>query len=216
MNMNIKSKFLQVAFIATFFSLALSQEIAAQYFGRAGVKGGLNASNLYIDNVNDQNARLGLNVGVFGQILSTDAFALQLELLYSTKGSKAQYGGIVNQEIKYNLNYLDLPVLAVFKIGEIVELHAGGYAGYLLNANISYSGLITGVDQINKDNLKSFDYGLSGGVGFNFGNAQVGARYNYGLAELANSNSAKALLGSAKNSVAQVYVAFNLSSRSDF
>jgi hypothetical protein len=156
---------------------------------------------------------LGLNIGVFGQILSSDAFALQLELLYSTKGSKAQYGGTVNQEIKYNLNYLDLPVLAVFKIGEVIEIHAGGYASYLLNADVSYSGLVNGVDKINSENLKSFDYGLSGGLGVNFGSVQVGARYNYGLVEIANSNSAKSILGSAKNSCAQVFVAFNLVSR---
>jgi hypothetical protein len=208
--MNMKNKILSVAIIATLFTLAVNQQGKAQSFGRAGIKGGLNASNLYIDNVDDQNARLGFNVGVFGQILSSEAFALQLELLYSTKGSKAQYGGIVNQEIKYNLNYLDLPVLAVFKIGEVIEIHAGGYASYLLNADVSYSGLVNGVDKINSDNLKSFDYGLSGGLGVNFGSVQVGARYNYGLVEIANSNSAKSILGSAKNSCAQVFVAFNL------
>jgi Outer membrane protein beta-barrel domain len=211
--MNIKSKFFHGVIIATLFSLAINQQLSAQSFGRAGIKGGLNASNLYIDNVNDQNARLGFNVGVFGQILSSDAFALQLELLYSTKGSKAQYGGTVNQEIKYNLNYLDLPVLAVFKIGEIVEIHAGGYASYLLNADISYSGIVNGTDKINSDNLKSFDYGLSGGLGVNFGSVQVGARYNYGLVEIADSNLAKTILGSAKNSCAQVFVAFNLASK---
>jgi hypothetical protein len=211
--MNIKNKFFYVAVIATLFSLAVNQQVVAQSFGRAGIKGGLNASNLYIDNVNDQNARLGFNVGLYGQILSSDAFALQLELLYSTKGSKAQYGGTVNQEIKYNLNYLDLPVLAVFKIGEVVEIHAGGYASYLLNADVTYSGLVNGVDKINSDNLKSFDYGLSGGLGINFGSVQVGARYNYGLVEIANSNSAKSILGTAKNSCAQVFVAFNLVSK---
>ena len=209
--MNFKNNYSYIAFIVALSGLAMNQQVEAQSFGRAGIKGGLNASNLYIDNVNDQNARLGLNIGVFGQILSSDAFALQLELLYSTKGSKAQYGsGFFNQEVKYNLNYLDLPVLAVIKIGEIFEIHAGGYASYLLNADISYSGLVNGVDKINSDNLKSFDYGLSGGLGVNFGSVQVGARYNYGLVEIANSNSAKSILGSAKNSCAQVFIAFNL------
>jgi hypothetical protein len=206
--MNDWKKYVWVAAIAATMSVGAAQ---AQ-FTRAGIKGGLNVSNLYIDNVTDQNARLGLNIGLFGQVLSNSAMALQLELLYSTKGSKAQYGGTVNQEIKYNLNYLELPVLAVFKIGEVVEIHAGGYAAYLLNADVSYSGVINGVDKINSDNLKSFDYGLSAGLGVNFGSVQVGARYNYGLAEIADSNMAKAILGSAKNSCAQVYVALNISS----
>ena len=163
--------------MATLFSLALHQQASAQ-MGRSGIKGGLNLSNLYIDNVNDQNARIGFNLGVYGQVFSNETFAIQPELLYSTKGSTAQYNaGSLYQEITYNLNYLDLPVLAVFKVGESVELHAGGYASNLLNANISYKGdLANGSDPVDKDQLKSFDYGLSGGIGVNFSSVQVGAR----------------------------------------
>lgn len=179
--------------------------------GRAGIKGGLNASNLYIDNVTDENARVGFNVGLFGQPISSEALALQIELLYSTKGSMAQYSGLIKQEIKYNLNYLDLPVLAVIKLGDAGEIHLGGYASYLLNANVSYKGdLVNGVDKIDKDNLKSYDYGLVAGLGINFGNVQVGARYNYGLVKIAESNAARAVLGDAKNSFVQFYASFNL------
>lgn len=210
--MNTKNKTLPIILIITLFSLALIHPIQAQT-NRAGIKGGLNASNLYINNVTDENARLGVNVGVFGQILSSEVFALQTELLFSTKGSRDQYTGLFNQEIKYNLNYIDLPVLAVFKIGEAVEIHAGGYASYLLSANISYKGaLANGVDEIDKDNLKSYDYGLVAGLGVTFGSTQFGARYNYGLVQLADSNSAKSLIGDAKNSCAQLYVAFNVRS----
>ena len=182
---------------------------------RAGVKGGLNVSNLYIDDVSDENARFGFNLGVYGQILSSDAFAIQPELLFSTKGSKIEYGGsLFDQTVKYNLSYLDLPVLAVFKLGESAEIHVGPYVGYLLGANISHDGdLGSGVDDIDKDNLKSFDYGLAGGFGLNFGNLQVGARYNYGLAELADSDAADLLIGDAKNSVAQIYLALNFNNQ---
>lgn len=177
---------------------------------RAGIKGGLNASNLYVDDVNDENARLGFNVGVFGELLSTEAFGIQAELLYTTKGSKNVYDDPIDQEIKYNLNYLELPLFAVFKIGA-VDLHVGGYGSYLLGANIKYDGdLATGTDEIDKDNLKSWDYGLLGGVGINFGAVQIGARYNYGLLKIADSKGAKSLLGDSKNSCAQLFVAFNL------
>jgi len=178
---------------------------------RAGIKGGLNVSNLYIDNIHDENARYGFNVGLYGQVLSSDKFAIQPELLFSTKGTKAFYGGIVEQTVKYNLNYLDLPVLAVFKLGESAEIHVGPYASYLLNANVSYSGdVANGDDEIDKDHLKSFDYGLVGGFGLNFGQVQVGARYNYGLVKIADSDAAELFLGDSKNSVAQLYVSLNL------
>jgi len=208
----LKNKKLYTILGAFLFVMALNQHASAQNKGTAGIKGGLNVSNLYIDDVNDENARLGFNVGFYGQILSTESFAIQPELLFSTKGSKAQYdNGFIDQTVQYNLNYIDLPVLAVFKIGETLELHAGGYASYLLNANISYEGdLATGTDEVDKDNLKSYDYGLAGGLGFNFGNVQVGARYNYGLVKLADSDAAEALIGDSKNSYGQLYVAFNL------
>jgi hypothetical protein len=175
------------------------------------VKGGLNVSNLYLDNVSDEHARFGFNVGLYGQLFSSEVFALQPELLFSTKGSRDEFDGIADETVKFNLNYLDLPVLAVIKLGESAEIHAGAYASYLLNANISYEGdLGNGGEDIDRDNFKSYDYGLVGGFGLNFGNLQVGARYNYGLVKLADSDAAEIVLGDAKNSVAQVYMAINL------
>jgi hypothetical protein len=178
---------------------------------RVGIKGGLNVSNLYIDNVNDENARFGFNGGLYGQILSTEAFAIQPELLFSTKGSQADYGGIINSTVRFNLNYLDLPVLAVIKLGPSAEIHAGAYASYLLSANINYEGNIgSGTERLDRDQFKTFDYGLVGGLGLNFGAVQIGARYNYGLVKLADSNNARNMLGDSKNSVAQLYIALNM------
>lgn len=204
-------KILTVSIVVSFTS-CISSELFAQM--RAGVKGGLNVSNLYVDDIDDENARFGFNLGLYGQILSSDVFAIQPELLFSTKGSKIEYGGsFFDQTVKYNLNYLDLPVLAVFKLGDAAEIHVGPYVSYLLGANISHDGdLGSGVDEIDRDHLKSFDYGLSGGFGLNFGSFQAGARYNYGLAKLADSDAADLLIGDSKNSVAQIYLALNLNS----
>jgi hypothetical protein len=176
-----------------------------------GVKGGLNVSNLYVDDVNDENSRIGFNAGFYGQILSNEFFAIQPELLYTTKGSENEYDGFVDQNVKFNLNYLEVPVLAVFKLGKVAELHAGGYGGYLLGANVKYSGdVFNGGEDLDRDNFNTFDYGLVGGLGLNFGDVQIGTRYNYGLAKLAKTDNAKDILGDSKNSVANVYIAFNL------
>ena len=178
---------------------------------RVGIKGGLNLSNLYVDDVNDENARIGFNIGLYGQIMSSETFALQPELLFSTKGSENEYDGIIDQTIKFNLNYLDLPILAVFKLGESAEIHAGAYASYLLGANVSYDGdLGSGNEDLDRDNFKSYDFGLVGGFGLNFGALQAGLRYNYGLVEIADSDAAEFVVGDAKNSCAQVYLALNL------
>lgn len=210
--MKMLSKLFLISLVSS--SSLLVSQIASAQTGRAGIKGGLNVTNLYVDDVTDENARYGINVGFYGQIFASEVFAIQPELLYSTKGSKEVYSGVIDQEVKFNLNYLDLPVLAVIKLGESAEIHAGGYVSYLLGANISYEGDVSnGVDELDKDNFKSVDYGLVGGFALNFGAAQIGARYNYGLAKIADSNNARNMLGDAKNSCAQLYIAFNLNEK---
>lgn len=206
MNMKMKNNLLVAAILTTIaFTPTFAQD------RKAGIKGGLNVSNLYLDDVDDENARIGFHVGVFGEIFSTETFAVQAELLYSTKGTKAVGNGILYDEADFNLNYLDVPVFAVFKLGESVDLHLGAYGAYLLGANISTKGNFgNSNDELDKDNFKAFDYGLMGGIGFNFGAIQVGARYNYGLGKIADGDTAKTILNDSKNSFGQVYVAFNL------
>ena len=178
----------------------------------AGIKGGANISNLYVDNVNDENARIGFHVGVYGQLLSSRVFAIQPEINYSTKGTRIESSFLgIDQTTKFNLNYIDVPVLAVFKLGDSFEIHAGPYWSYLVGANISSDGDL-GEDfrDVDRNNFENWDFGVAGGIGFNFSGGQLGLRYNYGLREIAKSDGARALLGDSKNSVGQVYVALNL------
>jgi hypothetical protein len=191
---------------------------------RVGFKGGLNMSNLYVNEVDDENARFGWHAGIFTQLFSTEAFAIQPELNYSTKGTGVTYawanssGVMVDHDQKFNLSYLDIPVLAVFKLGRAAEIHAGPYWSYLLSAEIKNNKGIANNEftTIDRDNFDNWDYGLVGGIGFNMGKAaQLGVRYNYGLNKIAESPGARALLGGAKNQVAQLYLSFNLNHDDD-
>jgi len=179
--------------------------------GTAGIKGGLNISNLYSEDIDDKNARLGFHAGFYGQILSSETFAIQPEILFSTRGNEIVNDGFIDQKTRFNLSYIDVPVLAVFKLGKAFEIHAGAYGGYLVAASIKTEGdLGDEFDELDRDNFKAFDYGLVGGVAFNFGAAQIGARYNLGLQEIAESDGAEAALGSSKNSNGQIYLALRL------
>lgn len=179
---------------------------------RVGIKGGLNASNLITDDVTDKHGRFGFHAGIYGQLFSTEAFAIQPEVNFSTKGNEVKNNfGIIDHETKFNLSYIDVPVLAVFKLGQAAEIHAGAYWAYLVGANIDTDGdLGDGFVSLDRDNFDNWDYGLVGGIGFNLGQVQIGARYNYGLNEIAESAGAKRMLGSAKNSVGQIYLALNM------
>lgn len=179
---------------------------------QSGIKGGLNLTNLYIDDVTDENARVGFHAGVFGKWTIGNVFGIQPEVLYSTKGTKAEYDiAILEGENKFNLHYIDVPVLAVFTLGEKFEIHAGPYFSYLLGANVSTDGdLGEGVDELDRDHFSNADIGLSGGVAFGSEQTKVGVRYNYGLKEIADSDAARTFLGDAKNSVLQLFVSFGL------
>jgi hypothetical protein len=201
--------------------LAVSQAQAQSSSPRVGFKGGLNLSNLYVGDADDENARIGWHAGFYGQLLSTEAFAIQPEVNFSTKGTGISYGRIDNNSVtvkydtKFILNYIDIPILAVFKLGEVAEIHAGPYWSYLVSAQIKNKDGDPNneFNTIDRKNFDNWDYGLVGGIGFNLGKgAQLGARYNYGLNNIAESRAAKALLGSSKNQVAQLYLAFNLNS----
>jgi hypothetical protein len=191
----------------------------AQETPRVGIKGGLNLSNLYVNETDDENARFGWHAGFYTQLFSSEAFAIQPELNFSTKGTGITYayagpnGVMVDHDQKFNLSYIDIPVLAVFKLGTAAEIHAGPYWSYLVHADIrnNEGDPNNEFDTVDRRNFDDWDYGLVGGIGFNLGkSAQLGARYNYGLNPIANTAAAKSILGNAKNQVAQVYLSFNL------
>lgn len=179
---------------------------------RSGIKGGFNYSSLYIDDVEDRKIRPGFHVGFFGQSALGEATAIQTELLYTTAGNKSTYNVAgLNGEIDFNLNYIQLPVMLNLKIAGILEVHGGIYAAYLIGANSKSDGNFgSGYQELNRDGFKDLDFGLAAGAGVNFGDLQVGLRYNLGLTEVADSNSARSRIGSSKNVVGQFYLALGL------
>jgi Outer membrane protein beta-barrel domain len=182
-----------------------------------GVKGGVNFTNFYKDNIDDKNGNVGFNAGLYGRFVITEGIAIQPELLYTTRGAEANWGGLLqNSRASVNLGYVQVPVLVMVNILPFLNIHAGPYASYLVNANVknqSTSNFFNFEDEINKDDYQRLDYGLSGGVGLDFAKFHVGARYDYGLRTIGRERS---LLGQnytfpdAKNSAVQVYVAFDL------
>ena len=211
-----KVRNLSLMVCAVVISMISFSDAQAQY-ARAGIKGGLNLSNLYVSEAHDDQARIGWHAGFYGQLFASEAFAIQPEVNFSTKGTGVTRidANSATYDSKFNLSYIDIPVLAVFKLGEVAEIHAGAYWAYLLGAEIKNNDRNPDNEftTIARDNFDDWDYGLVGGIGFNLGEgAQLGVRYNYGLNEIAESAGAKRLFGNSKNQVAQLYLAFNLNS----
>ena len=181
---------------------------------RLGVKGGLNLSNLNVRDVASESAKLGYNLGLFAKLPVSNTIAIQPEILYSNKGAKLDYTNFAQGrgEYRFNLNYLELPVLGIFTIGNTFSVHAGPYIAYLSSSNIKElrdDGTIQGIADIDVKNFNRFDYGLAAGLGFDFNGFIVGARYNYGLREVGQpQNLTGELMRNSRNGVASLYVGF--------
>jgi len=182
-----------------------------------GIKGGVNLTNFYEDNITDKNGNIGFNAGLYGRFVITEGIAIQPELLYTTRGAEATYSGFFNSSrASVNLGYVQVPVLLVVNILPFLNIHAGPYASYLVTANVknkSTSGSFDFERDINKDDYQRLDYGLSGGIGLDFAKFHVGARYDYGLATIGKERTGLTgtyIFPNVKNSAAQVYVAFDL------
>lgn len=210
----MKTTILKTSVTALFIALLTNVSYAQDAEFRSGVKGGFNFTNLYAEDVDDENLRPGFNVGVFVQAPIGDGIGLQTELLYTTAGNRSTYDiASFNGDVDFNLNYIQVPVMLVVKFADVMEFHGGTYAAYLLNANVDASGDADFSEEIDKENFKTWDFGLATGLAVNFDKLQVGARLNLGLVTIANDGDAlsetvtREILGDSKNLGGQIYVA---------
>jgi hypothetical protein len=190
---------------------------------KIGIKAGLNFAQLYVDqpNAEDENMKLGYHFGLFGKVPLTSFLALQPEALFTNVGSKITYGGsdlaqslgIQSGEVRFNLNYVQVPVAAVINIGPL-NVHAGPYLAYLVSANVkdlkSSDLNSTDIKDLKTGDFNRLDYGLVGGLAVDLKGLTIGARYNHGWREIGDNGLAGRLTNDSKNSVAQVYLGIGL------
>src|SRR5688572_3763004 len=102
---------------------------------RVGIKGGMNLSNLYVNDTHNNNQRIGWHGGLYAQLFASEAFSIQPEVVFSTKGTGVTWadGNSVGTKTRFNLSYIDIPILAVFKLGTAAEIQLGPYWSYLLS-----------------------------------------------------------------------------------
>src|SRR5688500_10074872 len=156
--------------------------------------------------------KVGFNLGLFAKLPVTRGLSIQPEILYSVKGSTMTFGILNNNEYRFNLNYVEVPVLAVINLAKNFNLHAGGYAAYLAQANIKEendAGPNDPIANLNEDDFNRFDYVLVGGLGIDISAVTIGARYNYGLRKVWKERDlVPNRLENGKNSAISLYIGF--------
>ncbi|MEZ5174344.1 MAG: porin family protein [Bacteroidia bacterium] len=196
-------------FISIITLLLFSSEATKAQGVHAGIKGGLNVSNLYVHNIHDTRFRPGFNFGLFLNAPVSEIVSLQPEFIFTTAGNRTYYhNNPYDGAVDFNLNYFQIPILLDIRPVSFLDIYMGPYASYLLNANTITRGEFgAAYEELNRGNFQFWDLGLSGGLGLNISSLQLGVRYNLGAKQIANSNSARDLIGASKNSVAQMYLA---------
>jgi hypothetical protein len=213
---NLKT-ILALVLLASSSQVAFSQTTTDTTAPKFGIKGGVNFSNLYTEDVEDNNVLTGFNLGVFAKLPITQTFAIQPELVYTTKGAELEYNNaFVTGTSTFKLNYLELPVLLVVNLSENFNVHAGPYFAYLIDGkatNDSQGTMFDAENNLDNDDFNKFDTGLSVGIGYDTDKIGFGIRYNYGLQKVGkerNYNGTDYTYPDGKNSAINLYLSYSI------
>lgn len=176
-----------------------AQEVQAQSdgsFNKAGfgVKGGLNYATITKGDFDEgPDARTSFYVGATAEIpLIDDSFSIQPEVIYSRQGFERNYSFLGSDyTAEYQLDYINVPVLAKLYIVKGFSVEAGPQFGFKINEKID---LDAGDDDEGNDldEVNDFDMGLAAGITFQFdGGLFINGRYNHSFNEVIKDSDAK-------------------------
>lgn len=214
MKMKNSNKLIVASLVLTF--MAFNTVKAQDNVTKFGVKGGVNFSNLYTDNADDENVLTGFNIGLYAKLPVTNSISIQPEVYYTGKGAEVVYNNaFANGTAKFKLNYIEVPVMLVANVTKNFNVQVGPYAAYLISGkttNESNNGAFNFENNINKDDFNKIDAGVAAGLGIDLETVSFGVRYNYGLTKVGKERSYSGTnytFPDGKNSVLSFYGAFS-------
>jgi hypothetical protein len=164
-----------------------------------GVKAGVNVSN-YTGGDFENSALVGFHGGATFGFLLGDHFSIQPEVLFSSQGAKIE--GIGNNKEKFNVSYINVPVLAKVRFTGGFYIEAGPQVGFKVNESVP--------DNTIENFAKDLDLSVAAGLGYHSPiGLGIGARYNAGLSKVGDFdiNTADP---DFKNSTLQFFVFYTL------
>lgn len=190
-------------------SLAFSTIIFAQTKPSFGVRAGISSTSMSgeaANNLNDLldftngNITTGKHTGFFGggyvNIPLTEQLSVEPALYYTQKGyelrGELNVKGLdflgANAKARLTSSYIDLPVLLKGNFNGF-QVFAGPQLSYLAKADLRTTAGILGFNLLNKtmdatEQFNRIDVGITGGVGYQFGNGlNISAAYDHGLSK---------------------------------
>lgn len=188
--------------IASLILILLAGQALAGPLGK-GIKAGISYSKVTNDNVGDSGHKAGVAAGISISYNLLPGISLQPELLYVQQGGRWDInildgGSIVgNGELTWNLNYLQVPVLARVSlpvVGAFLPTLIAGPALSIKTAStyeIEEGGSLVSSGDV--EDLASSDLSLIVGAGFKVGAGPAGfvvdVRYNLGRTNLNDTDT---------------------------
>lgn len=181
-----------------------------------GVTGGINLADVSQDFADREDEietkfRLAPRIGFVADYGISDQLSLRSGILYSSKGyamdldAYEDFGfGTVDGYSRFIVNYLEIPVTAVYKVSNF-EITAGPYVAFGLSGKMDYDVEFTfdgdteteaGSEKVeftnevdassndDKIHIRGLDAGLTFGLGYDLGIGTVNAFYSKGLVNL--------------------------------
>lgn len=166
----LTAKSLVAILVVMFFSLANGGFLKAQDSNyHFGVRGGVGMSTL--SGFENNGLRLGIAAGGYVKACFLEHSSIDAELSYSLGGQQVEKwleNGTEQLKLysKYNLNYLNLPILYQYYFTDILGIEGGLNFRYCLGGSLKTKIGNEGWHSINfgKNDYNSFDFGLILGV----------------------------------------------------
>lgn len=176
--------------IAIITVLGFTSAASAQEFVYFGAKGGVNFTNMSSDGFEDEKSRTGFHLGLLSEIPLSERFSLQPEVLYATQGleaSRSFAGQTATGE--YQLDYIQVPVLAKIYLVEGLSIEAGPSFNFLVEEEYDFDSTF-GDAEFDTEAGSTFEFGGAIGASYKFNNGFfLSARYTQGFTDVFDSKN---------------------------
>lgn len=139
-------------------------------------KVGLNCTSITGDN--DADYKAGFVGGLEAEYHVNPLVGISAGVLYSMQGAKATLEG---KEMKYNMDYVNIPILANFYVTKGLALKAGIQPGFKASSSVKL-GSVKVDDETGS--IKSVDFSVPVGISYEYEGFCLDARYNIGCTKV--------------------------------
>lgn len=157
-------------------TLSVSAQEAGQMFIKPMAGG---TFSILVGDVDDVKGKIGLVGGAeFGYNIN-ETFGITAGLLYTMQGCKDK-----DVDANFNLDYINVPVLANVYVAPGLALKAGPQIGFLTRAKLD--------DVDMKDVCNTIDFSIPVGVSYEISDFVIDFRYNIGITSVSKNKEIKA------------------------